>query len=399
MPARVIVRLPNWLGDTVMAVPALRALRAGWPEARILAAGPWAHILAGQDLAAVLVSYPRAWHGRLATADTVRAFAGEIVILLPRSFEAALAARYWNAGRRVGFAVGGRSLLLTDRVPWSATRLHQVDEYLRLVAHLGLAVESRVPSLAPLPPEHEARVRARRLLDDATARTHDPRVGVHLGADYGPSKLWPFARVVEGCRTLDAAGLTPVLLGSPRDAALADAVAAATGAASLVGRDDPTLLPALLSEVDALVAGDTGVTHLAAALGTPVVALFGPTDPALSAARGAATVLTHPVPCAPCFYRVCPIEHPCLDGISAARVVDAVTAALGAPAALGGRHERDESPRADAGVGKRDVSCRADLGHGGRDVAPRADLGRGGRDVAPRADGGLGGRQEPPNFG
>ena len=92
--------------------------------------------------------------------------------------------------------------------------------------------------------------------------------------------------------------------------------------------------------VQVLVAGDTGVSHLAAALGTPVVALFGPTDPAFSAPRGAAIVLTHPVPCAPCFYRVCPIEHPCLDGISAARVVDAITTALAAPSrGLGGRPE------------------------------------------------------------
>jgi heptosyltransferase-2 len=340
MPDRVIVRLPNWLGDTVMAVPALRSLRAGWPDARILAAGPWAQILAGQDLAEVLVSYPRAWRGRLATADTVRAFGGEIVVVLPNSFEAALSARYWNAAKRVGFALGGRSLLLTDRVPWPAARLHQVDEYLRLVEHLGLTVESRAPFLTSPPAAGEARVRARNLLDDV-APSHGPRVGVHLGADYGPSKLWPRARVIDGCRALAASGLTPVLLGTRRDAALADAIVATSGVASLVGRDEPALLPALLSELAALVAGDTGVSHLAAALGTPVVALFGPTDPAFSAPRGAAIVLTHPVPCAPCFYRVCPIEHPCLDGISATRVVDAITTALAPRRGLGKPLARD----------------------------------------------------------
>jgi ADP-heptose:LPS heptosyltransferase len=110
--------------------------------------------------------------------------------------------------------------------------------------------------------------------------------------------------------------------------ALADAIVEATKTPSLVGRDDPSVLPALLTELDALVAGDTGVSHLAAALGTPVVALFGPTDPVLTAPRGRTTVLTHAVPCAPCFYRACPIEHPCLDGLSAARVRDAVVAAL-----------------------------------------------------------------------
>ena len=87
-------------------------------------------------------------------------------------------------------------------------------------------------------------------------------------------------------------------------------------------------MSALLAELDALVAGDTGVAHLAAALGTPVVTLFGPTDPARSAPRGRAISLTHAVPCAPCFYRVCPIEHPCLRDLPAARVRDTVLALL-----------------------------------------------------------------------
>ena len=330
MPSRVIVRLPNWLGDTVMAVPALRAIRTGWPDAAVLLAGPWAQSLAGQGLADTLVSYPRSWRGRLATADSVLAFRGELAILLPNSLEAAVSARYWGARRRVGFAVGGRTLLLTDRVR-PVPGVHQVDAYLRLVEHLGLAVDARVPWLTQPPTTGEDRVRARALLDEVAGATRGPRIGIHLGADYGPAKLWPLPQVIEGCRAVTAAKMTPVLLGAPRDAARAAEVASAAGAASLVGRDDPALLPALLSELDALVAGDTGVTHLAAALGTPVVALFGPTDPALTAPRGPATALVHPVPCAPCFYRVCPIEHPCLRGITGPRVAEAVAAALAAP--------------------------------------------------------------------
>lgn len=344
---RVIVRLPNWLGDTVMAVPALQALRGGWPDASVLLAGPWAGVLAGQGLGDTLVSYPRAWRGRLATADAGRAFRGELALLLPNSFEAALTARYWGARRRVGFAVGGRSLLLTDRVAPPA-RLHQVDAYARLVEHLGLAVATRTPSLGPLPADGEARTRARALLDGAAAPAGGPRVGIHLGADYGPAKRWPVRRVIEGCRALEAAGLSPVLLGTPREVAVADVIAGATGAPSLAGRDEPALLPALLVELDAIVAGDTGVAHLAAALGTPVVALFGPTDPALTAPRGPASVLTHPVLCAPCFYRTCPIEHPCLDRITADEVTKSVIGGLGgrggAGGAIGGLGGRPEPP-------------------------------------------------------
>jgi heptosyltransferase-2 len=84
-----------------------------------------------------------------------------------------------------------------------------------------------------------------------------------------------------------------------------------------VGQDTPELLPALLSELDVVIAGDTGIGHLAAALGTPVVSVFGPTDPHLTAPRGTVAVVRHLVPCAPCFYRACPIDHPCLGSVTA----------------------------------------------------------------------------------
>ena len=322
VPATLAVRLPNWMGDTVMAVPALVALRRGLPDTRLLLAGPWAQLLARQGLADVLVTYPRAWTGRLKTADVVRRFGAETAVLLPNSIESALTAWYWGARRRVGFAAAGRARLLTDEVAPSVPRLHQIDEYLRLAERCGVTVVTREPRLAP-PTDGAEREEIRRLFAEASipARGHGRRViGVHLGAEFGPAKLWPAARVVEFCRLLAAEDATAVLLGAPGDSPLAAAIAAEAPAANLVGRDRPELLPAMLTEVDALVSGDTGVAHLAAALGTPVVALFGPTDPRLTAPRGPAMALTRPTPCAPCFYRACPIEHPCLAGIDPRRV-------------------------------------------------------------------------------
>jgi lipopolysaccharide heptosyltransferase II len=330
----IAVRLPNWLGDTVMAVPSLVAVRAAWPEARVLAAGPWAPLLAGQGLADVLLDYPRAWGGRLRAADAVARFAPELALVLPNSIESALAARYCGARRRVGYAGGGRSWLLTDAVAPPAPRPHQVDEYLLLAERAGAPVTTREPRLAPPAGDAPERVEARRLLEAAGVppRGACSRIGVQLGAAYGPAKLWPLERLIDFCRLLQARDATPVLLGAPGDAASAAAITAAVPAPSLVGRDRPALLPAVLAELDALVSGDTGVGHLAAALGTPAVTLFGPTDPRLSAPRGRAVVVTHAVPCAPCFYRACPIEHPCLRGVTAAEVHARALALLGVAA-------------------------------------------------------------------
>ena len=327
---KIAVRLPNWLGDTVMAVPALRSLRHALSQAETLLAGPWVELLGSQGLGDVLVSYPRSWSGRLRTADVVRDFAADTVVLLPNSFEAAAAAVYWRARRRIGFATDGRGWLLTDALRLPEPRLHQVDEYLLLVGRLGAAAAVREPRLAPPEARADTRRRARELLRASGAPDGQPRIGVHLGAAYGPAKVWANERVVEFCRLAEGRGALPVLLGAPSDAPAAADVLRETRAVSLVGRDSPELLPAVLTEVFALVCGDTGVAHLAAALGTPVVTLFGPTDPALTAPLGRVAVVREAVPCAPCFYRECPIDHPCMRRIAAEVVGQRVDALLGA---------------------------------------------------------------------
>jgi heptosyltransferase-2 len=325
---KIAVRLPNWLGDTVMAVPAIRSLRETLPDAQVLLAGPWVELLAGQGLGDVLVAYPRGWGARLRAADTVRSFAGDTVVLFPNSFEAAATARYWGGRRRIGFAGDGRRWLLTEAPPLPEPRLHQVDEYLRLVGLVGASTREREPRLTPPEPYADSRQRARDLLHQSGVPEGKPMVGVHLGAAFGPAKVWVSERIVEFCRLAPALGVVPVLLGAPSDAPAAFDVLERIPAVSLVGRDSPDLLPSVLTEMAVLVSGDTGVAHLAAALGTPVVVVFGPTDPALSAPLGRVAVVRHMVPCAPCFYRVCPIDHPCMRGISAAAVGEQVAALL-----------------------------------------------------------------------
>jgi heptosyltransferase-2 len=326
---RALVRFPNWLGDTVMAVPALRALRAGLPVAELWCLGPWvSDILESEPgIARRLVPPPR-MGARLAQARRLRQAAFDLAVILPNSFETALASRLARARWRVGYAGDGRTFLLTHALRPDDQPVHQVAVYQRLLAPLGIDGPTTVPTLTVDPAR---RAEARRLLDEAGASGGEPRVGLQLGAAFGPSKLWPPERIAALASRLETRGVRVVLLGSADARALGDRVQAAAAGPlrSLVGRDRPALLAALLSELDAFVGADSGPAHVAAAVGVPTVTLFGPTDPRATAPSGPRPrVLWGRPPCAPCFRSECPIDHRCLRAIEVAEVEAAVVAAL-----------------------------------------------------------------------
>jgi len=326
----IVVRIPNWLGDTVMALPALGALRTARPAARIMVVGRWAPLLTGQGVADILLEYPRRGPERLAFARALRAERPDLAILLVNSLESALAAWMWRAPRRLGFDTDGRRPLLSDPIPLPSPRRHQAEEYGVLLAADGVSLPDPTPTWRR-PRASSADGEAETLVRELGAG--EPLVGLHLGAAFGPSKLWPTASYGQLAQRLRRRGLSPVLLGSVADRAAAERVEAATGFAlpSLVGRDRPALLPALLSRFSCLVSADTGVAHLAAALGVPTVTLFGPTDAALSAPRApAARTVVGKAPCAPCFLTECPIDHTCMRGITPDEVEGEVRAAVAA---------------------------------------------------------------------
>jgi heptosyltransferase II len=330
MTASIVVRTPNWLGDTVMALPMLAALRAAEPGARITLVGRWATLLAGQGVADVGLPYPKSLAARRRLARALAAERPDVAVLLPSSIESALAAWRWRAARRVGYATDGRAPFLTDALPLPEPRRHQVDEYAALVAPLGVSAVAAAPAWT-LRPDEAMDAEISRLLAEAGIAVDAPLVGLHLGAAFGRSKLWPAEAFGRLARRLAAAGLTPVLLGTGDDAATAAAVArAAEGPiASLVGRDRPAVLPRLLARLRCLVSGDTGVAHLAAAVDVATVTLFGPTDRRLTAPRGRKSrVLDRPAPCAPCFLPCCPIDHVCLTRIEPDEVLREVRQAV-----------------------------------------------------------------------
>ncbi len=326
----IIVRAPNWLGDTVMALPALRALRGGRPEARITIVGPWAPLLGGQGVGDVLLPYPSGLSARYRFAGCLRSDRADLALLLPNSFESALAAWRWGARRRLGFDADGRGPLLTDPVSLPSPRRHQIEEYGALLASVGIAVTESAP-IWKLDEHRESEAEVTALLAQAGADPERRLVGLHLGAAFGSSKLWPAEFFGRLAAALLVDGTQPVLMGIPADDRIATAVGRSAGHAvpSLVGRDRPALLPRLLRRLDCLVSGDTGVAHLAAALGVATVTLFGPTDKHLTAPRSdAAQILDREVPCAPCFLTTCPIDHVCLRSITPDEVEARVRSAI-----------------------------------------------------------------------
>lgn len=326
---RVLVRFPNWLGDTVMALPTLRSLRSAFPAAEIWCVGPWVGtILESEPGITRRLVPPRGVGARLAQARRLRQARFDLALILPSSFETALAGWLVGARWRVGYAAEGRAFLLTHALRPDDGPIHEVAAYLRLLGPLGVDGPSATPTLAIDPAR---RAEARRLLGETGLPPGDPRVGLQLGAALGPSKLWPPERIAALATRLEARGVHAVLLGSAGARGLADAVAAAAGAPvrSLVGRDRPALLAALLSELDVFVAADSGPAHVAAAVGVPTVTLFGPTDPRRTAPLGPGQrALWRQPPCGPCFLPECPIDHRCLRAIEVAEVEAAVVAAL-----------------------------------------------------------------------
>lgn len=331
--ARLVVFAPNWLGDAVMALPAVQTLRTAHPGAHLaVAARPSVAALfamvPGVDAVIALesragLSSVRQWRR---DAATLRAGRFDLAVLLPNSFLSAWIAAHAGIPDRRGFATDLRGRWLTAAVPRPGGDRHQADYYLALTTALGWPSAPRVARVAPPAPAIEA---ARALVP---AR---PFVVLAPGAAYGRAKQWPPERYAALAAELASRrGLASVVVGAGADraagdelvAALADVpggVAAAASLVNLIGRTDLPTLAAVLSLAHAVVANDSGAMHLAAAVGAPVVAVFGATNEHHTAPLPGA--LDAPVPriatahvwCRPCMLRECPLGHQCMRGVHA----------------------------------------------------------------------------------
>jgi len=314
---RIVVRAPNWIGDVVLSLPAVRDLRRNFPAARIeVLARPWVAELYG---AVAEVDAVRPSAGRGADAASLRR-AFDLAVLLPNSFAAALAVWQARVPERWGYATDGRGLLLTRgaRVPAQVRGRSEVYYYRAMLAAVGLAVSATPDASLSCPPEWAGR-------GDALLGESGPWIGLNPGAFYGTAKRWlPERYAAVGDTLARRTGARVAIVGGAAERGLGESIASGMRAPArvLCGETGLPELAGVLSRLGLLVTNDSGPMHLAAALGVPVVAVFGPTDSRETGPVGDAhRIVREPVHCSPCKLRECPIDHRCMTRIGVDRVI------------------------------------------------------------------------------
>jgi heptosyltransferase-2 len=334
LPSKVMVRVPNWVGDAVMAVPALRELRRIFAGSHIaiVARSSVAELFEGEGLCDDLIQIKARSAGPLiGEARLLRRQRFDAAVLLQNAFSAALFARAINAGWIAGYPTDGRRLLLDVPIPLDPhhSKTHQVFYYLKIAAHLEQMIcgESRVEMERVHPHLHVAKqdeAQAMRLFEQSGIEADRPIVAISPGATNSRAKRWLPERFAEVADLLaERNGFQVIIVGTEDDseAAFKTASHMRSHAHMLAGRTNIRELKALLAHTSLVVSNDTGTAHLSAALGVPTVVIFGPTQHLITRPLSdKAAVVRRQVACSPCMLRDCPIDHRCMTGVEVADV-------------------------------------------------------------------------------
>ena len=339
---KLLIRATNWVGDAIMALPALRAVRARFSEAEIsILALPYvADVYRGQGVADELIEYDRKGEhagirggAKLAALLKTRKF--DKALLLQNAFDAAWIA--WRAGipERIGYDRDARGFLLTKaiRVPRAGEiPAHEKFYYLELLKRAGWI--DAIPEVAEISLKitDEQTWQAEETLRSFGSMVGTVRIAVGAGASYGSAKCWPPERFAAALNQFVKERDAEVLLfGTVAEARVSSAIQAGLKrpAIDLTGKTRIADLPALLSRCTAFLGNDSGAMHVAAAVGLPVVAVFGPTDPYGTApVTRRCTIVQEKPYCSPCFLRRCPTDHRCMMAIAPEKVSAAVLRSL-----------------------------------------------------------------------
>jgi len=337
--SKILIRATNWVGDAVMSLDAIRAVRAAFPKAAIVVlARPWvADLYARETAIDRVIPYSAAsgfrdWRAKWQAARTLRKENFDCAILLQNAFEAAAVAWLARIPRRIGYKRDGRGMLLTDPIavpkPGKIPR-HERFYYLEMLRRAGL-IEAIPQSCAIRLEGAEAAAQAGAKLF-AEQNIPAPVVGVSPGAAYGNAKRWLPERFAAAAMQVAAEITQPssgsiVLFGSAGERELCETVAAiirkSGGAAyNLAGQTTLAQFIELAAACRVFLTNDSGAMHVASAVGVPTVAVFGATDDTTTGPTGPlARVVREPVECSPCLLRECPIDHRCMTRVPAERV-------------------------------------------------------------------------------
>ncbi len=325
---RLLVRGVNWIGDAVMTIPSLRALRRHFKESEIsLLVKPWvAPLFYDSPYIDNLILYPReadslTWKWRFARSLKREGFSK--AILLQNAFDAALIAFLAGIPERMGYTRDLRGCLLTDRIPYQNEdrRIHHIDYYLELLRRAGIPAQYSRPWIRLSLSE---RLEARRRLSSLQR----PILAINPGAAYGSAKRWFPERFASVADTfMRFTGGSVVLLGGDREIEITKEIRKNISGEDimiLTGKTNLRELIAIISECDVLLSNDSGPMHIGYAVGTPLVALFGSTSPELTGPRGFMDiVIKKHIDCSPCFKRTCE-KMTCMDAIEVEEVFDAI---------------------------------------------------------------------------
>lgn len=337
-PTRILIVLPNWVGDVVLATPALRALRTRFAGASIagLVREPLTEILAGGDWLDEVIYWPEGKtrdsrrQGLLGLAGELRDRHFDWALLLANSFRSALLARLAGIPRRIGYDRDGRGLLLTDKLlPYRFKGKYvptpMVRYYNAIARYLGCRDCPIVPELYTTPEEEQVAADA---LEASGARPNQPIVILNPGASYGLAKCWLPERFAEVADHLVERTQAAIMIAcGPKEMTIARKVAGMMRQRPTV-LDNPVMrlgpLKALVRRASLLITNDTGPRHFANAFGTPAVTVFGPTDREWTTTDvPSEKQLIIPVDCGPCMKRECPLDHRCMTRITGDMVLTA----------------------------------------------------------------------------
>ncbi|MDH4101054.1 MAG: lipopolysaccharide heptosyltransferase II [Nitrospirota bacterium] len=328
---RILIRSVNWLGDAVLTLPTIRGLKQLYPDASL-------SVLAKPFLESLFRMVPevdevlRLEGGRLAISRELRRRRFDFALVLPNSFDSAFVPFLAGIPQRVGYRTDGRGVLLTRRIDREDgfERRHQVYYYYRLLREIGKDLPAEPETTAPwIVPPDEGMKWAESFLREG-GYDGGPLVGINPGATYGPAKCWFPERYVETANRLKAQGTQIVFFGGPGEADyVAEIGRKVPGSINAAGKTDLVQLAALLKKCRMLLTNDTGPMHLSAAVGTPVVALFGSTNPVTTGPFGEGhRIIRHAVECSPCLLRVCNRNMECFRAVEVDEVVGEILSRL-----------------------------------------------------------------------